>query len=98
MAWCAVKVSTLSNGKIFRQGVSFYRNNCAAEIDWDVNACVNEEVSASVVEINKSVYNAYIEHAWRLDLGVAWSNTQLQLACDIREKDDDEEFTQDNEG
>ena len=32
------------------------------------------------------------------DLGVSWSNKTLHIACDTREKDDDEEFVQDNEG
>ena len=55
-------------------------------------------MSASVIEIKNSVFDAYVEHVWRLDLGVAWSIRLLQLACDGKEKYDDEEFTEDNEG
>lgn len=47
----------------------------------------------SVVEIKKILFNDYVEHAWRLYLGVAWSKKTLKLACDAREKDDDENFS-----
>ena len=65
------KVFTLSNGKNLRQGASFYRKNGATEIEWDSNDCVNEEAHASVVEIKIIVFNAYVDHACRLCLGVA---------------------------
>ena len=93
MEWCAGKVVNLSNGKNLRQGASFYWKNGAAEVECDSNADSSEEVSTSVVEIKKSLFNAYVENAWRLESCVAWINKPLQLACDTKEKDDNEEFT-----
>ena len=77
---CAGKVITLSNGNNLRQGASFYRKNGSAEIECNSNADVNEEVSASMVEIKKSLFIAYVKHKWKLDLGVARSNNPLYLA------------------
>ena len=72
--------------------------NGFAEIECDVNANINEEVTASLAEIKKILFNTNVEHAWRICLGVGWGNKALQLASDTREKDEDENFTQDNEG
>ena len=39
-----------------------------------------------MVEIKKSVFDAYVENAWWLDLGVAQSSRPLQLSWHAREK------------
>ena len=89
----------MSNRSNLKEGVKYYRKNGAVEIEWDANTDVGEEVSRSIVKINKSFFNSYVEHAWRFDLvGVAWSNILLQAAYDAREKINDEELTQDNQG
>jgi hypothetical protein len=91
-------VITISNGDNLFRGNRPYRKHGAVEVLWDANDDMNEEASSSVVEIRKTSFNTYKEHAWRLYYNVAWNNIPLQSAWDEAERRGNEEMTQDFQG
>ena len=95
--YCRV-VTDISNGTNLKEGVRYYRKNSAVEIEWDTNEDIGEEVIRSIIKLNKLVFNTYIEYAQRLDLGIAQSNIPLQAVYNTREKNNNQEFTQYNQG
>ena len=40
-----------------------YYEDGTAEVQWDANEANNEDVSISIAEIKKSVFNSYAEHS-----------------------------------
>ena len=78
-----------------KQGDRHHRKDRAVEVLWENG---NEEISTSVVEIKKHVFNGHVEHSWCIVFDVPWSNMPLQSACDAKEKRDAAKLTQDIQG
>ena len=100
--WCTGTVVRLSDGSNLRnttgKGPKYHRKGSAVEIKWHADEEKGEEVSYSVVEIKKTMFNCYADTGWRLFFNVRWNNKMLQSKYNIKNKNDDEERSQDNEG
>ena len=95
MEWWTGTAIEVSNGHNLKQGTRHYCKDRAVEVLWEDS---NEEISAPVVEIKKSVFNSYVDHSWRMVFDVPWSNITLQSSCNAKEKRDVAKLTQDVEG
>ena len=58
-----------------------------------MNEANNEDVSVSIIEIKKSVFNSYVEHSQQLFFDIEWSNKLLQDAQNAKENRNDSELT-----
>ena len=97
--WCNGTVHKVSNGNNLRNttnGSKHYKKGGAVEVKWDADASKNEDVSYSIVQIKKTLFNCYDEFGWRLFFDVPWNSIPLQMACKAKEKNNEEESTSDN--
>ena len=89
LEWSIGTVLEVSDGNNLFQGCRPYRKDGAVEVQWGANEINNEDVSTSIVEVKKSVFNSYVEHSWRLFFDIEWSNKPLQDAWDAKENRND---------
>ena len=78
--WCTGKVTKVSNGSNLRNignGPKYFRNGGAIEVQWDADAAKGEDVSYSIVEIKKTLFNCYDEFGWRLYFDIPWNSLPL---------------------
>ena len=96
--WCTGQVTKVSNGsnlKNIRNGPRHFRKGGAVEVQWDADAAKSQDVSYSIVEIKKTLFNCYDEFGWRLYFDAPWNSIALQAACKAKKNNDEEEFTHD---
>ena len=101
MEWCTGITTRVSDGANLRNksgsGPDFYRKGGAVEIEWCANEDRGEEISYSIVEIKKKLFNSYVESRQRLYfLFVEWNNILLQSKFDLENNDEEEDRSQDN--
>ena len=94
-------VTRVSDGANLRNtrgsGPNFYRKGGAIEIEWCANEERGEEISYSIVEIKKVLFNSYAESGWRLCfLSVEQNKKLLQSKSDLENNDEEDNRSQDN--
>lgn len=96
--WCAGQATKVSNGSNFkniRNGPRYFRKGGAVEAQWDANAVKSQDVSYSIVEIKKTLFNYCNKFGWRLHFDAPLNSIALQAACKAKNNNDEEEFTHD---
>ena len=95
MEWCKGTVKRVSDGTNLRNasgsGPKFYKKGCAIEIECHAHEEKGEKISYSIEEINKSLFNCYVESGWRLFFNVRWNNKLLQSRCNDEINNENEE-------
>ena len=66
--------------KNVQNGAKFFIKWGAAEFRWHANNFTENEERVTVVEIQKSRFNSYEEHGWRLFFDVPWNHKPLQAS------------------
>ena len=61
--WSIGTVIEVSTGDNLYQGCRTHRKDGAVEVEWDANEANEEDISTSIIEIKKSVFNIYVEHS-----------------------------------
>ena len=96
--WCTGEVTKISTGSNLRNtgaGPKYCRKGGAVEVQWEADLSKGEEVSYSIVEIKKSLFNCYEEFGWRLFFDIPWNSIPLQAAYEAKEKIAESEFAND---
>ena len=93
MEWSVGTALEVSTGDNHYLGCRLHRKDRAVEDEWDVHEANDADVSTSIVEIKKSLFNAYVKDPWRLLFDVEWSNKPLQDAWDAKENRNESELT-----
>ena len=96
MEWHTRTITKVSGGANLRNasssGPKFYRKGGAVEFEWCSNEDKGEEVSYSIVEIKKKLFNSYVESGQRLCfLFMQWNNKLLQSKFDLENNDEEED-------
>ena len=96
--WCTGEVTKVSNGSNLRNagnGPKYHRKGGAVEVQWEANEEKGEDISYSIVEIKKTLFNCYKECGWRLHFDIPWNSLPLQAACKAKENEEDQESAHD---
>ena len=96
--WYTGEVTKVSNGSNLRNignGPKHHRKGGAVQVQWDADAAKEEDISYSIVEIKKTLFNCCDEFSWRLCFDIPWNLIPLQAACKAKENNDKEESAHD---
>ena len=96
MEWHTRTITKVSGGANLRNtsssGPKLYHKVGAVRFEWCSNEDKGEEVSYSIVEIKKKLFNSYVESGWRLYfLYMQWNNKLLQSKFDFKNNDEEED-------
>ena len=78
MEWGTRTITRVSDSANLRNtnatGPKFYRKGGAMEVEWFEDEANGEEISYSIVEIKKTLFNSYVNIGWRLFFDAEWNN------------------------
>ena len=79
LEWRAGTIATVSNGRNLQNGNRRCRKLGAAEVRWNDNDITGCEEHCVVVDFQRTRFNSYEEHGWRLFFDAPWNTNPCKL-------------------